>query len=133
MMFGTNVCGFRSYSGNQLDCTSTIIRCPFKNVWSAPCRLHLYSFTSPGFTASGVSKLFAVPPPKDLLRNHQLVPRHPPGASSGYTSISFTTQSASVPVVAANRSAITSPVTVTSWSSTGVEKFARSFRPLTNL
>ena len=32
MIFGTNVCGFRSYSGNQLDCTSTIILCPFRKV-----------------------------------------------------------------------------------------------------
>ena len=35
-------------------------------------------------------------------------------AASGYSSISFTTQSASVPEVEAKRSAMTSPATVTS-------------------
>ena len=64
MIFGTNVCGFRSYSGNQLDCTSTMILCPFRNVWSAPCRLHLYSVTCPGTSASGFSKLFRYRPRK---------------------------------------------------------------------
>ena len=38
--------------------TSNIIRWPFKKVWSAPWRLHLYSATSPGFTGSGSVKLF---------------------------------------------------------------------------
>jgi hypothetical protein len=33
-MFGTNVWGFRSTTGNQLDCTCTISRCPFRNTWS---------------------------------------------------------------------------------------------------
>ena len=30
-MFGTNVCGLRSISGNQVLCTCTMIRCPFWN------------------------------------------------------------------------------------------------------
>ena len=31
-MFGTNVCGLRSMSGNQVLCTCTMIRWPFRNV-----------------------------------------------------------------------------------------------------
>ena len=27
-IFGTKVCGLRSYSGNELDCTCTMILCP---------------------------------------------------------------------------------------------------------
>src|SRR5207244_6228393 len=51
------------------------------------------------------------------------------GAASGYSSISFTTQSASVPDVEANRSTITSPATVRSRSRGGVVQVATSGRP----
>src|SRR5262249_55972171 len=32
-IFGTNVCGLRSFSGNHELCTCTMMRCPFLNVW----------------------------------------------------------------------------------------------------
>src|SRR5256884_8057137 len=47
------------------------------------------------------------------------------GAASGYSSISFTTQSASVPDVEANRSTITSPATVRSRSRGGGVQVAK--------
>src|SRR2546430_17370095 len=53
------------------------------------------------------------------------------GAASGYSSISFTTQSASVPDVEANRSTITSPATVRSRSRGGGVPAAATGRPET--
>jgi spermidine synthase len=38
-IFGTNVCGLRSMSGNQVLWTCTMIRCPFRKTWSAPGNL----------------------------------------------------------------------------------------------
>ncbi len=78
MIFGTNVCGFRSYSGNQLDCTSTMILCPFKKVWSTPCRLHLNSVGLSRHQSLWPLKTLPIPPSKNLIRNHQLIPRHIP-------------------------------------------------------
>ena len=50
---------------------------------------------------------------------------------SGYTSMSFTTQSASEPVVDANRCATTLPARVTSAVSGGVCQVRTSVRPST--
>ncbi len=50
---------------------------------------------------------------------------------SGYTSISFTTKSASVPVVATNRFAITSPAIVTSSVRTSLSQLSTSGRSST--
>jgi hypothetical protein len=63
-MSSMRVSGLRPYSGIHLDCTSTIIRRPFRKVWSAPCRLHLNSSTSPGFSGLRIVKLLRYRPCK---------------------------------------------------------------------
>src|SRR5581483_10284864 len=147
-MFGTNFCGLRSYSGNAVDCTCTINLCPGRIVRSTSGSANLYSSGSFGLIASGCSKLVRYRPRKMsipignsyplMLYGVPITPGNTPPASpgatfvSGYTSISFTTQSESVPLVDAIRCTIGSPdsfIALVSGSDTYV---STSGRPSTN-
>src|SRR5881392_2047171 len=57
-MLGTKVCGFRSYSGNQVLCTWTMMRWPFWNVYACWCRSTVNGWTVFGGIASGRSQLW---------------------------------------------------------------------------
>src|ERR1035438_5225319 len=63
-MFGTNFCGLRSYTGNQVLCTCTIIRCPFRNACALVCRSIEYFSALPAGTAQedGEARRRKLPP-----------------------------------------------------------------------
>src|SRR5438105_2496740 len=60
----TNVCGFRSTSGNQLLWIWTMMRCPARNVWQTSGMVKSMASTLPGANASGLDKLL-----RNLPRN----------------------------------------------------------------
>src|SRR5204862_8067812 len=48
LLMSQNVCGLRSTSGNHVDCTCTISRCPGRSVWYTSGSENLIFATSPG-------------------------------------------------------------------------------------
>ena len=119
----TNVCGLRSNSGNQralhLDHDPVA---GAERVVAVPSVKLAPASPAPGTNGSGFRKAVAELAAHDVAGQEHLVAAHPharadwgrSGQSPGYTSISFTTQSASVPVVETCRLASIGPAMVTS-------------------
>src|SRR3989442_10817620 len=61
-MLGTKVWGFRSYSGNHVLCTCTMMRCPFLKVYACWCRSTVYDSTAFGGIGVGRSQLLRYRP-----------------------------------------------------------------------
>ncbi len=88
-----------------------MMRCPGKNVWFTIGSPNTYGSGSFALIAEGCSKLVRYRPRKISVAIGSSYPLISTGGAtrSGCTSISFTTQSASVPLVDATRCTVGSP------------------------
>src|ERR1019366_3517052 len=112
--------------GNHVLCTWIMIRCPALNVWLMSFIVNSTFVGWPATIGLGVSKLsrkrpriaFARTSCSNPLRCSPYVMGTASGVSAGYTSINFTIQSESVPLVETQRLAVIGPAIDTSRSST---------------